>query len=253
MLERAAQRDILTRWRQEPPREARRLPVSAAGINSSGDIVGWYWDKTGEHGFLLRGGVYSSIDFPGNAQFTETWKINDTGEIAGRYIGTSDGHHILVWSNGVYTAVSDVSNSYETAKVEDGGLNNLGDIAGNYCSSKPCSPAGVGAHGFLLSNGVYTTFDYPGSISTVPFAINSAGVLADSMPIPAALLTASCARRNRAHELTERGSDLVQTLPCGFESRLQLTFVHSIGGVTHRRIPRTRSSVTWFGSAQQRA
>src|SRR6266852_1493694 len=31
-----------------------------AGINANGDIVGWYLDKTGTHGFLLRGGVYTS-------------------------------------------------------------------------------------------------------------------------------------------------------------------------------------------------
>jgi len=35
--------------------------------------------------FLLRGGVYTSIDFPGSAAFTEVWKMNDYGEIAGRY------------------------------------------------------------------------------------------------------------------------------------------------------------------------
>lgn len=151
----------------------------AAGINSAGDIVGWYWDKTGEHGFLFRGGVYSSLNFPGNAQFTEAWKINDAGEIAGRYIGNSDGnHHIFVWSNGVYTAVADVPGSKETAVIEDGGLNNLGDIAGNYCTSKPCSIGSVGnVHGFVLSTAVYTTFDYPGSVWTLAFGLNSSSAV----------------------------------------------------------------------------
>lgn len=162
----------------------------AAGINSGGDIVGWYWDKTGQHGFLLQSGVYSSIDFPGNAQFTQAWKINDAGEIDGRYIGTSDGnYHIFVWSNGVYTAVADVPGSKETATIEDGGLNNLGDIAGNYCSSKPCSLNGVlTIHGFLLSNGVYTTFDYPGSLWTIAFGLNSSEIIVGAYVDPTGVI-----------------------------------------------------------------
>jgi hypothetical protein len=152
----------------------------AAGINSNGDIVGWYIDKIGTHGFLLKAGVYSSIDFPDSAAFTEAWKINDTGEIAGRYIGTTDGkRHIFVLSNGSFTAIPDVPDSYETARIEDGGLNNLGDIASNYCSSKPCHFGTIGnIHGFLLSNGVYTTFDYPGpTLMTIAFGVNSSDIV----------------------------------------------------------------------------
>ncbi len=71
-----------------------RVPNSdstiAAGINANGDIVGWYKDKTGTHGFLLSGGVYISMDFPCSAADTEPWKINDSGEIAGRYIGCTN-------------------------------------------------------------------------------------------------------------------------------------------------------------------
>lgn len=150
-----------------------------AGINTNGDIVGWYHDKVGQHGFLLRAGVYSSIDFPGSAAFTEAWKINDSDEIAGRYIGTSDGkHHMFVLSNGTFTAIPDVPDSYETAHVEDGGLNNLGVLAGNYCSGKPCDEGSIGIpHGFLLSKGVYTTFDYPGSTWTIAFGINSSDLV----------------------------------------------------------------------------
>jgi uncharacterized membrane protein len=160
-----------------------QFPVSdstiPAGINTNGDIVGWYHDKVGQHGFLLRAGVYSSIDFPGSAAFTQAWKINDSGEIAGTYIGTADGkHHMFVLSNGTFTPIPDVPDSYETAHVEDGGLNNLGDLASNYCSGKPCSEGTIGnPHGFLLSNGVYTTFDYPGSTWTIAFGINSPDIV----------------------------------------------------------------------------
>ena len=142
-----------------------------AGINANGNIVGWYLDKVGMHGFLLSGGVYSSIDFPGAAAFTQAWKINDYGEIAGRYIGANDGkYHVFVFSNGSFTPIPDVPDAFETAVGEDGGLNNAGHIVSQVCSFKPCSAAGA-VHAFLLIGGVYTTYDFPGATRTTAYGI----------------------------------------------------------------------------------
>jgi uncharacterized membrane protein len=100
-----------------------------AGISASGDIVGWYLDKVGRHGFLLSGGVYTSIDVPGSAEYTEAWKINDSGQIVGRYVSASDGNqYVFVLSNGVFTTLPSVPGATNNAAVEDGGLNNSGDI-----------------------------------------------------------------------------------------------------------------------------
>jgi hypothetical protein len=33
-------------------------------INAAGDIVGGYGNRSGIHGFLLRGGTYTIIDIP---------------------------------------------------------------------------------------------------------------------------------------------------------------------------------------------
>lgn len=91
-------------------------------------------------------------------------------------MGTNDGKfHIFVLSNGSFTAVPDVPGAFETAVVEDGGLNNAGHIVSQYFSSKGCDLFGtVGClHGFLLSAGVYTTFDFPAATTTLAFGINS--------------------------------------------------------------------------------
>ena len=151
-----------------------------AGINANGDTVGWYLDKTGMHGFLLSGGVYTSIDFPGSAAFTQAWKINDSGEIVGRYEDANvNKHHMFVLSNGSYTSIPDVPGAFDTAVIEDGGLNNAGHIVSQYCTSKPCGLGTIGhVHGFFLTGGVYTTFDVPGATATMAFGINSSDQIA---------------------------------------------------------------------------
>lgn len=55
----------------------------AWGINTAGEIVGTYDDRSGAlHGFLLSGGTYTTIDYPG-ASDTGLIDINDKGQIVG--------------------------------------------------------------------------------------------------------------------------------------------------------------------------
>jgi uncharacterized membrane protein len=57
------------------------------GINSAGDVVGSYQDPSGSsHGFLLQGGVYTKIDYPGvGAVVNVATGINDSGQIVGYF------------------------------------------------------------------------------------------------------------------------------------------------------------------------
>src|SRR5262249_61607269 len=56
-----------------------------AGINTQGDMVGYYYDSAGgEHGFLLTNGTFSTIDVPGS-KITMLSGINDSGQIVGSY------------------------------------------------------------------------------------------------------------------------------------------------------------------------
>jgi uncharacterized membrane protein len=43
------------------------LFTQAVGINTQGDIVGWFYGVTTSHGFLLRGGTFTNIDSPAGA------------------------------------------------------------------------------------------------------------------------------------------------------------------------------------------
>ena len=63
------------------------------GISDSGAIVGEYTADGILHGFLLDGGVYTTIDVPGATFTSYASEINDAGEIVGRFDipGTNSG------------------------------------------------------------------------------------------------------------------------------------------------------------------
>jgi hypothetical protein len=67
----------------------------AEGINNAGVIVGVYFDANGQHGFLLKNGVYTQVDVPG-ATATAINSINPQGEIAGYYNDASGNSHGFV-------------------------------------------------------------------------------------------------------------------------------------------------------------
>jgi uncharacterized membrane protein len=168
--------------------------TTAKGINSQGDIVGIYYTSVGNantqylptgntgHGFLLSGGTYTSIDFPG-AILTEVWRITDGGQILGRYQSPVDGkYHLFLFNDGVFSSIPDVPGSIETAPadISFGALDGAGDIVGDYSNQTPIMHKikfGKDLHGFLLSGGVYTTIDFPGAVATGAWGIHSSGVI----------------------------------------------------------------------------
>jgi hypothetical protein len=54
------------------------------------------------HGFLLRGGEFTSFDFP-DAVFTQAWRIDPKGDILGRYTGTDGAFHVFLLTDGGFT------------------------------------------------------------------------------------------------------------------------------------------------------
>jgi uncharacterized membrane protein len=157
----------------------------ANGINSAGDIVGTYVEKKNDpidgnndgktHGFLLRGGIFRTIDFP-DAHYTEAWRINDCGQVVGRYKKNGNFHVFLLnLASGEFTSI-DFPGASETAGgdfTQMGGLNNHGDIASGYCNAGNCELDSVGAiHGFLLKRDSFTSLDVPGAAATIAFGMN---------------------------------------------------------------------------------
>lgn len=166
----------------------------AIGIDRAGDIFGGYCSggnscyAPGEavHGYMLSGGIFTTIDFRG-AIFTEVWNQDRAGQIAGRYQDASGLFHVFLLSNGSFISI-DFPSAAETAPGSYsvvGGINAGGDIAGSYCTAEPCTNPSPSVHGFLLSEGVYTTVDFPGATATLSAGVNSSddvvGVYFDSV------------------------------------------------------------------------
>lgn len=141
----------------------------ADGINSHGDIVGWYVRVQGEvHGYLRKKtGEFVKIDFPG-ATDTRLAGINSRGDIVGFYcvntparqcgLVVNNRTHGFLLREGTFTTI-DVPGALGSQAYK---INNHGQILGRYRDDTPERTS----HLFLLSDGEFTTIDFPGAVET---------------------------------------------------------------------------------------
>jgi probable HAF family extracellular repeat protein len=139
----------------------------AWGINSRGDMIGYYLgaDKN-NHGFLLNGVHFTPIDYPG-AAVTIVNGINPQGDVVGEFGVTATSAHrgFLLGTDGVYTAF-DFPGAVTTSLV---GINARGEMSGQY------TLADGNRHTFLSVGGNLTKIDYPGATVTGPLGISPEG------------------------------------------------------------------------------
>jgi uncharacterized membrane protein len=144
---------------------------TAANANSTNAIAGEYDDAGGiTHGFILRGGVYTTFNASAPNDVVSSTVINGinaAGRLAGTYMGTSRSHAFF-WSQGVLTTL-DPSGS---TRSQGGFLNAQDQVVGTY------RDANDKRHGFLWSKGNFTTFNVPDDhplFGTVALGINDPG------------------------------------------------------------------------------
>jgi hypothetical protein len=133
--------------------------------------------EVGLHGFILKGGVYTNIDYPLAGASTIANGINDLGQIVGGYCPSGGGcpgglsqpsTYGFLDDNGVFTSLA-YPGAQQTQALA---IDNSGAIVGIY----QINPYGPQA--FLYKNGTYKNIAYPGSSSSWPGAINNHGVVA---------------------------------------------------------------------------
>jgi len=188
---------------------------TAFGINSQGDVVGTFVDQNSvQHGFLLRHGEFTVIDFPG-AHVTIARGIGQGGEIVGSYRLPGDpavaSRGFLRDNHGQFFNVRYPGSSWEIAQriLPDGTIvgcrhdqDTMGSMRGVTIGRHGASEIDAfgsmqnGAtpdlhllvgfwfnmmdnqtQGYMIENGVFTSFMVPDSTATGAWDVNPDGAI----------------------------------------------------------------------------
>jgi uncharacterized membrane protein len=126
------------------------------GINDSKDVAGYYQDdQGGTHGFLLKDGAVTAIDYPGS-EGTLVYGVNNAEEVVGFWGDSKDRPHAFVYDVGSGQFMPIIERDTQNGKYAVAyGLNNNGLAAVNfvaaggpfiYCPHKPSQcPSGTKA------------------------------------------------------------------------------------------------------------
>lgn len=141
--------------------------TTGAGINARGDIAGIYNVATVSHGYTLIDGVYASVDVPG-ATNTSVAGIDDSGDVAGNYVTPDGATHGFITRGSEFITVDWPGANFNYVR----GITSGGHLArGSFSTDKNL----VFIHGFLYEDSALTQFDYPGSVTTATFGVNTRG------------------------------------------------------------------------------
>ena len=145
------------------------------GVNNLGDIVGDYWDGTGNDiGFIWHNGNFASLSYPGGS-YTDPYAINDSGDVVGDY-GIGSGFNAFLYQAGAFSTIT-VPGSGPGA-TDAFGINDTGDIVGDFYD-----PNGTNTTpGFLYEGGSFVDLNPPipvgaSSNATTGKAISNANVV----------------------------------------------------------------------------
>jgi probable HAF family extracellular repeat protein len=127
----------------------------ALGINSTGQIVGYYTDASNRaSGFLFSNGTYTSLTDPSATGDTVANGINNAGQIVGNYFDAIlSKRHGFFFSGGTFTTLDDPLGT----GIHANGINNADQIVGRYDDSHGLT------HGFLYdpNRGVFPPLLHP--------------------------------------------------------------------------------------------
>ncbi len=133
------------------------------GNNAAGDVVGYFVDASAPfHGFVFRGGKFSTLDFPGdNVAWTQANAINDAGDITGNYslkapAPTGNVHGFLLTSDGKWST----ADYPEEGHIMSGGgyaIANDRTVFGCFHDGVPMTAM----FGYSLGSGGTSRFEYP--------------------------------------------------------------------------------------------
>src|SRR5436189_1690018 len=136
-------------------------------INERGDVVGEFIDSSGVTRAFVRfsDGSFSApiVDPNDTVGFTEGRGINNSGTVAGDYVGSDGNSDGFFLSGGTFTEY-DVPGALSTAVL---GINDPADFAGTF------DPGTGILQAFISVSGTITSFSVPAAISTLAYEITN--------------------------------------------------------------------------------
>jgi probable HAF family extracellular repeat protein len=146
----------------------------AAGINSSGQVVGeGQLDSWSFHVFLYSNGKMVDLGPPGAFQASAA-AINDSGQIVGSYYTAPGNAGAFLYSNGKFTNLGVPAGATSTSAFA---INSLGQIAGAIYIPGT-------AHGGFYHNGNWTDLGAFSGVATHATGINTAGQIVGTAFFP---------------------------------------------------------------------
>ena len=143
------------------------------GINTAGDIVGYYPSAKQSLGgtafyYSAKSNSFTDITPPNSSGGAIAYGINDAGTIIGTYVDSAGAQHGFILSNGTYTSF-DAPNQAITLGVS---INNSGQY------TVQSADANGNVHSFINTKGTYTELLFPNATSTRAHQLNDAGIVA---------------------------------------------------------------------------
>ncbi|HKD81861.1 MAG TPA: hypothetical protein VKH81_19360 [Candidatus Angelobacter sp.] len=169
--------------------------TGARGVNSHGEIVGWFQLRTdclpeesgipfcigalgsqqlASHGFILLNGKFTRFDFPG-ATATAILGVNELGDFVGTYFKANQIHGFLRLHTGVLKTLDIAPPGVGTQGTATApmGINKFGTVVGSQWSVFGEGPFG----GFRWFNGHFTKVNFPGFTEDGVFGNSNTGLL----------------------------------------------------------------------------
>jgi probable HAF family extracellular repeat protein len=128
------------------------IATSPFQLNDHSEVVGFYRDSNGSHGFVWSSGLFQTIDVPHNLGRTFARGINNLGQVVGDYLDSSgQSHGFIHYPDGSFGPI-DFPGAQTTIPTD---INDDSQIVGDYTDNQGR------LHGFLLKSGLFFTLDVP--------------------------------------------------------------------------------------------
>ena len=149
-----------------------------AGVNPSGELVGYYFDARGAHGFTDVHGRFTTLDYVGpkgtKTYYTLPAAVSSNGTVVG-YEYSSAGAEGFSWRTGRFTVRRDPVQPKAGATQLVGVAPASGEVVGDWWKDLE---TGGHPYGFVLQHGRFSALDDPhGALGTSPQGVTDAGTV----------------------------------------------------------------------------